>query len=48
MKQEKKRPTRKMNGSKILGIGLSARRALCVHPEVSKLETREKVDAGCR
>ena len=37
-----------MNGAKILGIGLSARRALCIHPEVMNLDTREKVDSACR
>eukprot|EP00916_Digyalum_oweni_P004076 GHVL01007246.1.p1 GENE.GHVL01007246.1~~GHVL01007246.1.p1 ORF type:complete len:581 (-),score=112.10 GHVL01007246.1:142-1836(-) len=32
----------------ILGIGLSARRNMCVHPRVSKLADRDKVDEGCR
>lgn len=39
--------TRLMTPKKILAIGMSARRALCVHPEVSKFTEREKVDAEC-
>ena len=32
----------------ILAVCLSSRRNLCVHPEVSQFENREKVDALCR
>lgn len=32
----------------ILGICLSSRRNLCIHPEVSKYDHRNKVDALCR
>ncbi|CAN8076386.1 unnamed protein product [Agarophyton chilense] len=33
---------------RVLGIGLSTRRNLCLHPEVSAKETREESDAACR
>ena len=39
--------TRPLTGNSILAIGMSARRALCIHPEVSKYTEREKVDAEC-
>ena len=32
----------------ILAVGLSARRNMCVHPEVSKEGDRERVDEMCR
>lgn len=35
-------------GGRILGIGLSARRNMCVHAEVSKEGDRERVDELCR
>jgi len=41
------RKTRVMTGDTILALGMSARRALCIHPEVSKYTEREKVDAEC-
>ncbi|KAI0562959.1 DNA helicase [Gracilaria domingensis] len=33
---------------RVLGIGLTTRRNLCLHPEVSAKETREESDAACR
>jgi DNA excision repair protein ERCC-2 len=39
--------SRVFTAKNILAIGMSARRALCVHPEVSKFTEREKVDAEC-
>jgi DNA excision repair protein ERCC-2 len=39
--------SRPLTAKTILAIGMSARRALCVHPEVSKYTEREKVDAEC-
>jgi DNA excision repair protein ERCC-2 len=32
----------------IIGVGLSARRNMCTHPQVSKEPTREAVDKKCR
>lgn len=32
----------------MLAIGLTTRRNLCLHPEVSRAESREQADAGCR
>ena len=32
----------------VLGLCLSSRRNLCVHPEVAKFDNRERVDALCR
>jgi DNA excision repair protein ERCC-2 len=39
--------SRALTAKSILAIGMSARRALCIHPEVSKYTEREKVDAEC-
>ena len=39
--------TRMLTGKSILALGMSARRALCIHPEVSKHNEREKVDSEC-
>lgn len=44
-------PERKGSGrgkADILGVGLSARRNLCVHPEVSGEQDRDRVDEMCR
>jgi hypothetical protein len=32
---------------KILGLCLSSRRNLCIHPEVSRFDNRNKGDASC-
>lgn len=34
--------------AKMLALGLSSRKNLCIHPEVSGEGSRESVDAGCR
>lgn len=34
--------------AKIMALGLSSRKNLCIHPEVSGEGSRESVDAGCR
>ncbi|KAI5067370.1 hypothetical protein GOP47_0017898 [Adiantum capillus-veneris] len=34
--------------AKILALGLSSRKNLCIHPKVSAEGSRESVDAGCR
>lgn len=39
---------RKQHRRGILGVCLSARRNLCIHPEISQFENRDKVDAMCR
>ncbi|GBG88390.1 hypothetical protein CBR_g47089 [Chara braunii] len=36
------------NQAKILALGLSSRKNLCIHPRVSGEGSRESVDAGCR
>ena len=33
---------------KFIGVGLSARRNLCVHPDVGIFKEKNKVDAECR
>lgn len=33
---------------KFLGVGLSARRNLCIHPEIQGIKDNYKVDAECR
>jgi len=38
----------RLASSKILAVGLSARRNMCVHPNVSKEQDRERVDELCR
>nr|QDO16362.1 general transcription and DNA repair factor IIH helicase subunit XPD [Lingulodinium polyedra] len=37
-----------LTGGNILAVGLSARRNMCVHPEVSKEGDKERVDEMCR
>lgn len=34
--------------ARILGLGLSSRKNLCIHPQVSGEGSRDSVDAGCR
>ena len=36
------------NSPRVLAIGLTTRRNLCLHPEVSSAESREEADAACR
>eukprot|EP00743_Colponemidia_sp_Colp-15_P011079 GILK01012308.1.p1 GENE.GILK01012308.1~~GILK01012308.1.p1 ORF type:complete len:767 (-),score=129.90 GILK01012308.1:182-2482(-) len=36
------------DSAKLLAVGLSSRRNLCIHPQVSVSGDRDKVDAGCR
>mmetsp|Transcript_2735 Transcript_2735/g.5980 ORF Transcript_2735/g.5980 Transcript_2735/m.5980 type:complete len:832 (+) Transcript_2735:68-2563(+) len=38
----------RMASSKILAVGLSARRNMCVHPDVGREQDRERVDELCR
>jgi len=37
-----------LSASKILAVGLSARRNMCIHPDVSQEGDRERVDEMCR
>ena len=48
MEARAKQPMTKKNRRKILGIGLSARRNLCVHRIAGSYQDRTRVDAECR
>lgn len=41
-------PDRARSMPKMLGLGLTTRRNLCLHPVVSKTENRQEADAACR
>lgn len=36
------------HGVKFLAVGLSARRNLCIHPEIRGTKEKDRVDAECR
>ena len=46
--EETKTPLIPELNTPILALCLSSRRNLCIHPEVSKEDDRERVDSKCR